>query len=463
MIVFATNMPMLDTKGDIKVIETNFDSEIKNRITDKTINDVNGYDDIVHVHPDDNKFISYDDKTLINSNSTHTKISPLNRPLINRLQTLFILCHSTSILIFFSLYFLFWCIPYIWPFMLYYTIFYYLLDRSPVNGGAWYRRSDKFRGLKAWKILVDYFPIRFHKMVDLKPTFKTAEGDSIVNNDINCRVGPKYIFGYHPHGIIATGVSSGFTNNGAGWDEIFPGIKCFVTTLVNQFRIPFYRDYLMALGVTTVVKNNLKLLLDKGASVVIVVGGARESLLAKPGLNSLVLKKRKGFIKLALEALDEDGLCLVPVYGFGENDVYNVFYTDDLEDVDDTKNAYDADDEFDSNHSMHLKERTMMAKKIIRRFQLFLKNNFGWTLPIVISRGIFNYDFGIMPYRTPLNVVFGKPINIKRLNGLKIGDLVTQEEIDYWHDRYVEGLFEVWNWGKPKFVDNKEDDLKIVE
>lgn len=386
------------------------------------------------------------------------KYPPLNTPLVNRLQTIFILFHSTSVLIFASIYFLFWCIPYLWPFMLYYTIFHYYFDRSPVNGNVWSKRNEWFRNLYIWETLVNYFPIKFHKMKDLKPTFN-SKGE---------RIGPKYIFGYHPHGIIATGVSSGFTNNGTGWNSMFPGIKCFVTTLVNQFHIPFYRDYLMALGVTTVVKKNLKIILKKGGSIVIVVGGAMESLLAKPGSNSIVLTKRKGFIKLALESIDSEGVCVVPVYGFGENDVYDVFYTDDSDEFDlkmkNINNNIDTGyEDYEESRNFNIFKLTHKMKRIIRRFQLFLKQNLGWTLPIVISRGIFNYDFGILPYRKPINVVFGEPIFITRLNGLTNDENVTQEEIDYWHNIYVSGLKKVWSWGKDKYTNPSDEDLKIVQ
>lgn len=374
-----------------------------------------------------------------------------------RLQGLFVMMHCTSMLLFTALYFFLWCTPILWPFMIYYTLFHYILDKSPVDGGVFYKRSDGLRRLGCWKILVDYFPIRFHKMADLKPTFRM--------NDMSPspeQIGPKYIFGYHPHGVIATGVASGFTNNGTGWDEIFPGVRCFVTTLVNQFHIPFYRDYLMALGVTTVVKKNLKLLLAKGASVVIVVGGARESLLAKPGLNSLVLQKRKGFIKLALECVDSHGICVVPVYGFGENDVYNIFFTDDHQ-----KNGIDEKEgefEFQRENSLiNVKEIVFIVKKIVYKIQMLLKDNFGWTVPIVISRGIFNGDFGIVPYPKPINVVFGKPIQVTRLFGNNVDDPVMQEEIDFWHDKYIQGLEEVWNWGRPQFSHPGDSNLKIVE
>jgi hypothetical protein len=54
-----------------------------------------------------------------------------------------------------------------------------------------------------------------------------------------------------------------------------------------------------------------------GSSLTIVVGGAAESLSAHPGTADLTLKRRKGFIKLAIRG----GADLVPVFSFGENDV----------------------------------------------------------------------------------------------------------------------------------------------
>lgn len=67
--------------------------------------------------------------------------------------------------------------------------------------------------------------------------------------------------------------------------------------------------------------SSLKLLtpLNKGpgSSLTIVVGGAAEALSAHPGTADLVLKRRLGFIKLAMR----EGADLVPVFSFGENDV----------------------------------------------------------------------------------------------------------------------------------------------
>lgn len=51
-----------------------------------------------------------------------------------------------------------------------------------------------------------------------------------------------------------------------------------------------------------------------------MVGGAPEALLAKPGKPEIILNARKGFIKLAIQL----GTDLVPVFGFGENDMVGV-------------------------------------------------------------------------------------------------------------------------------------------
>ena len=53
----------------------------------------------------------------------------------------------------------------------------------------------------------------------------------------------------------------------------------------------------------------------------LAVGGATESLYAAPGTMNLVLHKRKGFVRVALQA----GAALVPVINFGENETYSTW------------------------------------------------------------------------------------------------------------------------------------------
>jgi 2-acylglycerol O-acyltransferase 2 len=158
-----------------------------------------------------------------------------------------------------------------------------------------------------------------------------------------------------------------------------------------------------------------------GRAITIVVGGARESLDAQPYSLRLVLKRRKGFVKMALRT----GADLVPVLAFGENDLYDQFSAD--------------------------------THPRIHKFQLLVKKMLGFTVPLFHARGVFNYDVGLMPYRRPLNIVVGRPIKVAQ--NPKPG----QEEIDRLHEEYVTELERLWDQLKDDFAPNRKDELQIVE
>jgi 2-acylglycerol O-acyltransferase 2 len=77
----------------------------------------------------------------------------------------------------------------------------------------------------------------------------------------------------------------------------------------------------IALGLCSVSKKSVETILTKGPghSCTIVVGGASEALYAFPGTANLVLKRRMGFIKMAIKT----GAHLVPIFAFGENGTLN--------------------------------------------------------------------------------------------------------------------------------------------
>lgn len=65
---------------------------------------------------------------------------------------------------------------------------------------------------------------------------------------------------------------------------------------------PFY--FFLLLGICPVNRNSIDYLLTHngtGNAVIIVVGGAAESLQCTPGINTVTLRNRKGFVKLALQ------------------------------------------------------------------------------------------------------------------------------------------------------------------
>ena len=131
-----------------------------------------------------------------------------------------------------------------------------------------------------------------------------------------------YIFGYHPHGILGQGAICNFATEVSGFGRMFPGIDLRILTLNFCFYLPFFREYILKLGLCSVSKKSIEHLLTKngkGSAAMIVVGGASEALDARPGTLDLTLKNRKGFVKLALR----HGADLVPVLCYGENEIFD--------------------------------------------------------------------------------------------------------------------------------------------
>lgn len=159
-----------------------------------------------------------------------------------------------------------------------------------------------------------------------------------------------------------------------------------------------------------------------GRAITIVVGGARESLNAQPHSLRLVLKRRKGFIKLAIRT----GADLVPVLSFGENDIYEQIHSDE--------------------------------HPLIHKLQMFVKRTMGFTIPLFHARGVFNYDVGLMPYRHPLNIVVGRPISVMQQQNR---DKIDDQYIDELHSRYVQELMRLWDQYKDVYAKERERELEI--
>ena len=73
--------------------------------------------------------------------------------------------------------------------------------------------------------------------------------------------------------------------------------------LSDLFRFPFFCDVYLGFGMCDISKESIHHICTKengGNVAVIVVGGASESLDARPGSCRITLKRRKGFIRMAL-------------------------------------------------------------------------------------------------------------------------------------------------------------------
>ncbi|CAG8666247.1 168_t:CDS:2 [Ambispora gerdemannii] len=328
------------------------------------------------------------------------RIAPLNVPFVRRRQTAVVFIWLASLPVTLFVFFLACTSPFMWPFIVAYLLF-VLFDIAPENGG---RRVEFMRRLSFWKWYAEYFPIKLIKQADLDPT-------------------KNYVFGYHPHGVISVGAWTNFATEANNCSGLFPGIKFHLLTLASNFNIPLYRDYIMAQGCASVSRQSCENILKAGpgSSIVIVVGGAGESLNAHPGHYNLILKKRLGFIKLAIR----NGASLCPIFSFGENDLWEQVPND---------------------------EGTSVWK-----LQKHMKKLLGFTLPLFHGRGIFIYDIGVMPHRRPLVTIVGKPIEVKQ------NDNPTEEEILSIQKRYIEELYNIWNQYRDIHAKNRKSDLEIIE
>ncbi|CCM02654.1 uncharacterized protein FIBRA_04758 [Fibroporia radiculosa] len=322
-------------------------------------------------------------------------------PRKRRLQTLAVALWSTAFVWCTFTFLLLLSFPPLWPFLAAYMVWAYFIDNSPEHGG---RFSPWVRAGRFWRYFAEYYPALVLKTCDL-PTDRP------------------YVFGYHPHGIIGMGALCTFGTESTGFSELYPGIVPHLLTLASNFRLPFYRDILLAMGICSVSKKSCSNILRRGAgqAITIVVGGAAESLSARPGTADLTLRKRLGFIKMAIQ----HGADLVPVFSFGENDIYQQMPN----------------------------EKGTTTYALQKKFQ----NVFGFTLPLFHGRGLLNYNLGLMPYRKRIIAVIGNPIHVEKC------EKPTLEELTHVQTLYIEELMRIWNTYKDEFARSRKRELNIIE
>ena len=154
------------------------------------------------------------------------------------------------------------------------------------------------------------------------------------NDNKNIENNKQYLIAVHPHGLFPIGTLGSLglpickninnivplvlTNN------LFVGIASFC------FYIPLLRDLFLFLGAIDCSKPIIEKFIKNGYSIGLFIGGAEEAKFSNYGNTNLILKSRKGFLKLAIE----NNLTLLPIYTLGNNniyksydiDFYNIFY-----------------------------------------------------------------------------------------------------------------------------------------
>ncbi|KAK9884501.1 hypothetical protein WA026_007342 [Henosepilachna vigintioctopunctata] len=338
------------------------------------------------------------------------EFAPLHIPMERRIQMTAIIAYAFLVgfggfsVIALSIYFLLYTTYCRWIYLAYLLwIYFYDIDSCETGG----RQVMWVKKWKWWWHMANYFPIKLYKVPfgDLDPK-------------------RNYLFCCFPHGMISTGAFTVFLTEARNISKSFPNHKVHMNTLRTNFFVPILRELTLSIGGISSSKRSLNYILSKpdgGNITALVIGGAQEAFYNKPGHYILVLKNRKGFVKVALQ----NGSPLVPVMSFGEPDIIS---------------------------QVEFKDGSLF-----QRFQLFIKKCFGFVPLVPLGRGIFQYNYGILPQRVPINVVVGRPIDVEKV------EQPTQEQIDDLHERFIKELDTLFEKQKKKFIENADNvHLEII-
>ncbi|KAL7579446.1 hypothetical protein ACA910_014108 [Epithemia clementina (nom. ined.)] len=269
------------------------------------------------------------------------------------------------------------------PFALFYVIQILILDQSHVQVRHAAPIPPKNR-LEYWadsliRSYTDYFPIT------VLPWSETATLPTT----------HQYVLAVHPHGIHCLALAE-FSTYGSAFDQRFPGLvgHCLTGLAATvMFKIPMVRELFLRMGYVDASRSVAQKVLECGRSIFVCTGGEEESMLTWVGRDIVVLKKRKGFVRLALS----HGASLVPVFAVGLNDIFPTY-------------------------TFLLKQRQWLQK------------NFGIALPLFHGR----YWVTPLPYAKPITVLIGEPIAtpLPKIQGERPDEQLVEE----YHQKYIAAL-----------------------
>lgn len=224
--------------------------------------------------------------------------------------------------------------------------------------------------------------------------------------DLCIKEGKTFLFVLQPHGVISFG---GICSAANAPPEVNGQLKTAVADAL--LHTPILKHVMGIFGLVSASKKNMiQYMKQPGVqgSLVLYVGGMAELFLSSETRERLYLKKRKGFIKLALQ----QGVDVVPVYLFGNTNVLSVW-----------------------------KNPVLMG--LSRKLQVSLTYVWGkWGLPI--------------PRDCKILYVSGQPLGMPQIVE------PTQEDIDKWHAKYCEQVTRLFEKYKEKVPEYKHKKLEIV-
>lgn len=263
------------------------------------------------------------------------------------------------------------------------------LDGSELNvkkDRTWAAFSRKFWLFQRMRA---YFPQRVH-LPDKFPAAATGTtGDDAAK---------QYLFAFHPHGTMS---DFRVILDGQMLD-LLPGLHGRLRWLGASilFRLPVAREICLWTGVVDARRSVAVKVLKEGFSIGVIPGGEQEQLQTEYGKEEVYLKKRFGFVKLALQF----GVPLVPCYVFGCVDLYR------------------------TSNFMH-GIRSALVKKL------------GVCLPFCYGQ----FGLPLTPFKRPVDIVIGAPLEVGKI------EEPTQEQVAEAHEKYVRALQELFDSNKARF------------
>lgn len=188
--------------------------------------------------------------------------------------------------------------------------------------------------------------------------------------EFQAKLSPKgrYLIACMPHGAYAF---SGALFIGPQWRirdrreyATIPLLFCVASVL---FYIPLVREFMLFIGARDATRSNVKDMLHHKCrpSITVIPGGIWEQVNTRHDEERCYVQRKLGFIRLAIE----EGLAIVPMYGFGENQLFTIHtYWNSL--------------------------------------RLWIADKFHVGLPLISGR----WGITLIPHRTSITHVYGSPI-----------------------------------------------------
>lgn len=190
---------------------------------------------------------------------------------------------------------------------------------------------------------------------------------------------------------------------------------------------PIQREILLNCGFCSASENALTTLLNQSNNpndetnrdgytsngVGLIVGGVPEAFHTYPNSYKCYLKKRRGFVRVALQT----GATLVPAISYGENNVYDIV-------------------QYNSGSCLRMIQDTFKRLANIKHF---------------VGSGIFQFKFGLLPKRHPITIVIGAPIHLRKTTN------PGKDEINQIHKYFCKQLNQLFESHKSKYVEDSEN------